>query len=1027
MLPDSPEPHEAPTRRDDPATRRTDNPAECPPEAGGAPETIITIGAVYRPPASHPEALPRRFGNYELLERLGKGGMGIVWKAKLIGTERLVALKQVVADEFASAAAIERFKVEARAAAALDHPGIVPVYDIGEVGPRPYYTMPVVEGGSLKNRLADGPIAPNAAARLAAQLAEAVQHAHGRGVIHRDIKPENVLLQGAVPLPPGSEAAKDEGSKQTSEGPAVLTPRLTDFGLARAVSTGGDGMTRTGTLLGTPSYMAPEQATGSNEQVGPPTDVYGLGAVLYCCLTGRPPFQAANVLETLRQVREQEPVPVRQLNAAVPRDLETICLKCLEKEPRRRYHSAAELAADLRRYEHGEPILAVPAGPLTRLGKWVQRRPAVALLLVAMATSVVAGIVAVGWQAGIARQERDDAIAARAEARQRADELQQVADFQARVLGQIDPTAAGLSLTKDVKEKFEAALVKEGVPAPERAKRLDAFASQWGRVNPTDAARDLIARTILKPAVEAVDKQFADQPLVDATLRQELANRYRDLGLYNAAFPLQERVLQTRRRLLGDDNPDTIRSIEDLGSLQRYRGKLPEAERLLREALAWRNRELGDSHSDTLSAMSNVAVVLREQAKYPEAEPLCRRALEERRRLLGDDNELTLDCLDEMGTLLREEGKQAEAEACYREALEKRRRVRGEDHPQTLQSLNNLGVLLNEEGKRADALECFREVLDKRRRTLGTTHPLTIATLQNIATAVSLSGDRKEAEVLFREVLAGQQELLGGDHPDTLLTLNNLAVALIEQGKLAEAEPMCRELVERRLRLSGPQHPDTLLASNNMASLLRREGKLGESEVYVRQSLDIARRTLGDDHPDTLVYRHNVGVILREQNKPQEAEPYLRDVVDRARKKLGAEHLTTLTAVTSLGSALVDLKRYQEAIDLLTPAEPAVRKVCKGSNARALAVLLMNLGKSRATKHEFAAAEAELLEARKVFAASRGPRHKETVGCTEALVDFYTAWNAYEPGKGYDARAAEWKEKLKEATPPTTPGQGKKG
>ncbi len=364
---------------------------------------------------------PRRFGNYELLQQLGKGGMGVVWKAKLVGSERLVALKQVLADEFTSHGAVERFKVEARAAAGLDHPGIVPVYEIGEVDGRPYYTMPVVKGGSLKTLLAGGPLPPAVAGLLVRQVAEAVAHAHEHGVIHRDLKPENILLQPVDSTPAGAANAAAERA-------AAVTPRLTDFGLARAADTGLESMTHTGSVLGTPPFMAPEQAAGDTRRVGPLSDVYGLGAVLYYCLTGRPPFQAATVLETLRQVQEQEPVSVRRLNPAVPRDLATVCLKCLHKDPARRYASAADLAEDLRRFQEGEPVRARPASARERAWKWAKRRPTRAALLV---LSVVAACLALtgSWyhnrslQAAldVARdaQARADASARRADANAR--------------------------------------------------------------------------------------------------------------------------------------------------------------------------------------------------------------------------------------------------------------------------------------------------------------------------------------------------------------------------------------------------------------------------------------------------------------------------------------------------------------------------------------------------------------------------------------------------------------------------------
>ena len=262
-----------------------------------------------------------RLNDYELLEEIGRGGMGVVFKARQVRLDRTVAVKMVLAGGFATSTERERFHCEARAAALLDHPNILPVYEVGEHEGRQYYSMGYVDGQSLDARLAAGPLPPKEAAELAATLAEAVEYAHGQGVIHRDIKPSNILIDR-------------EGR-----------PRVADFGLAKrlgAPGTPGHGsdLTVTGQILGTPSYMAPEQAAGQVEAVAPTADVYALGALLYAMLTGRPPFQAASALETLRQVREREPAALRQLNAAVPRDLETIVLKCLEKPAARRYATA---------------------------------------------------------------------------------------------------------------------------------------------------------------------------------------------------------------------------------------------------------------------------------------------------------------------------------------------------------------------------------------------------------------------------------------------------------------------------------------------------------------------------------------------------------------------------------------------------------------------------------------------------------------------------------------------------------------
>ena len=294
-------------------------------------------------------AQPPHLSGYEVQDELGRGGMGVVYRAWDQSLHRPVALKMLLAGDFARPDERERFGREAEAAAGLRHPNIVQVYHVGELEGRPYFMMEFVEGGSLGERLAVAPLAAGPVAALIATLAEAAQAAHDRGIVHRDLKPGNVLL--------------------TADG----TPKIADFGLARRLDDGAS-LTRSGVPLGTPNYMAPEQALGLTHSIGPAADVYAMGAILYEALTGRPPFRADTTAETLRQVVEEEPTPPSRWKATVPRDLEVICLKCLRKEPHRRYPSAAALAGDLRRFERGEPITARPTGLLERSARWLGRR-----------------------------------------------------------------------------------------------------------------------------------------------------------------------------------------------------------------------------------------------------------------------------------------------------------------------------------------------------------------------------------------------------------------------------------------------------------------------------------------------------------------------------------------------------------------------------------------------------------------------------------------------------------------------------
>lgn len=310
--------------------------------------------------------LPPPFDDYELLQELGRGGMGVVYLAKQKSLDRLVALKMIVSGAFASQNDRDRFRAEAESAARLVHPNIVTVYQIGEHSGRPYFAMQYVHGENLAARLRRGPIPPREAARLIAALTRGVHHAHERGIIHRDLKPSNILLSAVGDRLSASNSADWLNAESRRPIAESQEPKVTDFGLARRVD--GPSLTTTGQILGTPSYMAPEQAAGRKD-VGAATDIHALGAILYECLTGRPPFQAALPFDTLMQVLEQEPVPPRILNPAVPRELESIVIKCLEKSPGRRYASAASLAADLDAYLNNEPISATPSG----LGYYLDR------------------------------------------------------------------------------------------------------------------------------------------------------------------------------------------------------------------------------------------------------------------------------------------------------------------------------------------------------------------------------------------------------------------------------------------------------------------------------------------------------------------------------------------------------------------------------------------------------------------------------------------------------------------------------
>jgi eukaryotic-like serine/threonine-protein kinase len=961
-------------------------------------------------------------GRYTLVEKIGEGGMGEVWEAKQTApVKRSVAVK-FIKPGMDSRSVLARFEAERQALAVMDHPNIAKVLD-GGLTPdgRPFFVMELVRGVPITEYCDTERLTPRRRLELFVPVCQAIQHAHQKGIIHRDIKPSNVLI-----------ARYDDNP----------VPKVIDFGVAKATGqplTDETLNTAVFGIVGTPQYMSPEQATFNNFDIDTRTDVYSLGVLLYELLTGTTPFSRSELpkrsrLEILRVVREDDPprpssklstdseLPAlsakratepKKLKALLRSELDWIILRALEKDRSRRYESANALAADVNRFLAGEPVLAHPPGGFYVLKKFLGKHKGSVAAVASVAAALLIGLVAFAWQARIARQERDSANAARAETKERADELLKVSDFQAQMLSQIDPTAAGLQLSGDVRAMFDGALAKAAIPQPERGKQVDDFVNQWSRVNPTDAARQLIDQTILKPAVAAIDKQFAGQPVVAATLRQVLADRYKALGLLDTALALQKQALATRQDALGEEHPDTLASKASLSFLLFTKGNLAEAEPLCRSALEARRRVLGADHPDTLSSICDLGALLKEEGKFSEADTCLREAVEKRRRVLGDTDPDTLTALERLGLLLRAQGKLDEARPYLREVLETRRKMLGDDDPITINSISSLASLEYDAGNRSEALVLFREFVERCRRTLGDAHPETLTAISDLGTILSDGGKPAEAEALLREALVSQQRVLGAEHFLAMTSVNNLAVLLVGQGKFAEAETIARENLERRRRVLGVDHPDTLVSCNVLAFVFRRQSKQKEAEPYVRQALEIARRTLGEDHQDTFVYIHNMGMLLREEGKLPEAEPYLREVVERGSRKLGPEHRTVLIAAINLAGVLVDQNRFSEAATLLSPVEKSARKAFATDEAR-LAFLLTNLGKARAGLKEFALAEAELTEARELYTKTRGPAHKDTLDCIQAAIDLYSARDAAEPGKQYDQKAKQLKTKLAE-------------
>jgi tetratricopeptide (TPR) repeat protein len=831
---------------------------------------------------------------YEILQELGRGGMGVVYWAWQSGLYRSVALKMILAGAHAGPNELARFRTEAEAAARLQHAHIVQIHDIGQHDGRPFLALEYVDGGSLARQLDGTPWPAVRAVPLLETLARAIAHAHRQGVVHRDLKPGNVLLTKAG------------------------QPKVTDFGLAKLLAGGGDPLTRTGVILGTPSYMAPEQAEGKTQEVGPAADVYALGAILYELLTGRPPFKAATPLETVRQVLSSEPVPPRRLQPGVPRDLETICLKCLHKEPARRYATAEELADDLRRFQAREPIVARPVGRLERAWKWARRRPAAAALLGVVVLGLTGGVSGVLWYADRERALRQQAEHAEQQAKRSEAEAKAVLEFfQKRVLAAARPAnqEGGLGIEATIRAAVEAAEPKvadafHDRPLVEAAIRNTLGLTYW-YLGENQAAVGQHERALaLREEHLGPDHHDTLQSM------NNLASAYLDAGQLEKALPLWEQVLVKRQETLGPDHHDTLQSTNNLAAAYRDTGQMEKALALFEQTLAKIKEKLGPDHPDTLTTMHNLAAAYRDTGQLEKALPLWEQVLVKRQETLGPDHPDTLNSMNSLAVGYYAAGQPEKALPLWEQALAKQQEKLGPDHPDTLNSMRNLANAYVAVGQFDKALPLLEQTLAKSKEKLGHDHPQTLIGMNSLAYAYRNAGQLNKALPLYEQVLAKRQEKLGPDHPDTLRSMNNLADAYLASGQRDKALPLYEQMLAKRREKLGPDHPATLISMNDLAYAYQAAGQLDKALPLHEQALAKSKEKLGPDHPDTLLCMNNLALAYLRHGDFAKVEPILRECLTLRQEK-HPDAWRTFSTQSMLGASLLGQKKYAEAEPLL--------------------------------------------------------------------------------------------------------------
>jgi eukaryotic-like serine/threonine-protein kinase len=862
-----------------------------------------------------------RIPGYEVLGTIARGGMGVVLKARQLSLNRLVALKMILTGAHASEEEQDRFRIEAEAAARLQHANIVQVYEIGNCDGKPYLCMELIDGGNLAQCTAGQPQSPRAAARFVELLARAAHHAHQRGVIHRDLKPANILLvnSGALSGELSGRAPTDHHSPLTSH-----QPKITDFGLAKRMEM-GSGHTKTGDLVGTPCYMAPEQATGKSEQIGPLADVYALGAILYELLTARPPFRGNTPWETVEQLLHQEPVKPRSLQPAVPRDLETICLKCLQKDPERRYATAEALADDLARFVRDDPITARPVSGRERLWRWCRRNRYAAALLVLLAIALLGGGgMTLVWLRG--ESQRADADAA--SLRDAQEEIEKTLARAGNEQLSFAPQLADIQrdMLEDAVVKLQRLLGKwRSDPALRRQARLAHLLA--------GNAHELLGRhaEAEKAYREAIALMPGGVSLAAETALLARAH-YHLAGLLATTGELREAEEHYRRALelqqpdaselvaSAEQARDLARTQTGLASILVLTGRFTPAEQLYRQTLQIRVQ--GTNEADPLlefpqtQAEASLADLLLTMARTKQSDEHSLHAMNRLQLLVEQSPKLPVyraalgRVLSRRAMILENQYDLAQAGPLYFRAHELFKKL-AEDHPhlpdyrqESVNMLFNLarfrndggGSFLPDSGPNPPHLDsAYREVVAASEKLVAA-YPAVVdyrrrlaLSLNWLATWLQDTQRSAEAEEMHKRSHAIWVKL-AADFPDVIeyqngvcLSAQRYGIVLESTGRYDEAERLYREAVEIQTKLAArfpqvPRHRIFLSAlHNNLGVIEDRRGYLPAAEQRFRQAVDHVTAAL-QMSPRAPVCHHlfesqtsNLASVLRREGRYQEA------------------------------------------------------------------------------------------------------------------------------------------------------------
>jgi len=865
--------------------------------------------------ASGGERAGDRIGAYKLLERIGEGGFGTVWMAEQQQpVRRKVALK-ILKWGMDTRQVVARFEAERQALALMDHEHIAKVFDGGatETG-RPYFVMELVRGMPITQYCDEAKLSPRERLALFVPVCEAVQHAHQKGVIHRDLKPNNVLVT-------------------LHDGKPV--PKVIDFGIAKATAgqlTDKTVFTGFRQMLGTPEYMAPEQAEMSGLDVDTRADIYSLGVVLYELLTGSKPFELKDVLEAgwaelLRRIREVDPekpstrvstlgvriteIAMRRrmlpkgLSSAFRGDLDWIVVKAMEKERSRRYETAHALAEDLERHLRDEPVLASPPSRMYRLRKYVRRHRVGVVAGVLGGAALLVGLFGslYGMQVAVVAQKKE---------------------VEQRHLAE----AAAVQVRAEAERSFLVARYLGWM--------LTGVSPRIARGRDTTLLREMIGEA----AAAILRGELADSPAAELDLRVVLGNTYRELWAIDEAQRLLDPALELAHKVYPADHESVSYCLRVVGLLLVARGRDQDAERLLRESLAMRRRLYCGDEAAIADSLVDLAQLLAIRGESGEAEPMFRESLAMAQRLFPGDHIIVVQGLNCLGSLLRSCGRLEEAEQLHCDALAMGLRLYPGDYVQTANSQSFLASLLLSRGCLEEAEQQLSASLAMRQRlSRGDDDAAVANSLSLIGTLRRCQGRLAEAEPLLRDSLAMRQRLFHGDGMEVAMSLRSMAMLLEARGQLQEAEGMLRDSLAMCRRLSPGDHPDIAECLDRLGWLLLHCERLAEAEPMLRDSLAMRQRLFRGDHPDVAEARRSLGSLLSFRGDLENAEPLLRDALAMQQRLFRGDHLDVAGSLRDLGALLQSRGRVEEAELMLRDSLAMTQRLVGGDHPQVASVL----------------------------------------------------------------------------------------